>query len=68
MTTTDLTSAEEAGALFDRAAQAIRSSPYRKGSIVQLPATGRLLVTGDLHDNPEHLGKIVQLARLDASA
>ncbi len=46
----------------------MRSSPYREGSLVQLPATGRLLVTGDLHDNPEHLGKIVQLARLDASA
>ena len=46
----------------------MRLSPYRTGSIVKLPATGRLLVTGDLHDNPEHLRKIIQLARLDASA
>ena len=67
-TETDLTNAGQVTALFDRAAHAMRSSPYRKGSIVQLPATGRLLVTGDLHDNPEHLGKIVQLARLDAFA
>ena len=46
----------------------MRSSTFRTASLVQLPATGRLLVTGDLHDNPEYLRKIVQLARLDASA
>lgn len=46
----------------------MRSSTFRTGSLVQLPAAGRILVTGDLHDNPEHLRKIVQLARLDASA
>ncbi len=54
--------------LFDRAAEALRSSPRRAGSTVRLPAHGRLLVTGDLHDNPENLEKIAQLARLDKSS
>jgi hypothetical protein len=53
--------------LFDRAAAALRGSPYRDGSRVRLPARGRLLATGDLHDNHEHLRKIVHLAGLDVS-
>ncbi len=53
--------------LFDRAAHALRGSPYRDGSRVRLPPRGRLLVTGDLHDNLEHLRKIVHLAGLEAS-
>jgi hypothetical protein len=53
--------------LFDRAAAALRSSPYRDGSRVRLPGRGRLLVTGDLHDNHEHLRKIVHLSGLEAS-
>ena len=32
---------------------------------MSLPASGRLLATGDLHDNPEHLQKIIALARLE---
>ena len=53
--------------LFDRAAEALRSSPYRAGSSVNLPGRGRLLLTGDLHDNPAHFEKIVRLARLGES-
>jgi len=53
--------------LFGRAAAALRASPCRRGSMVRLPARGRLLATGDLHDNQEHLRKIVHLAGLDAS-
>lgn len=53
--------------LFDSAAEALRSSPYRAGAAVNLPGHGRLLVTGDLHDNPEHFRKIVRLARLGES-
>jgi hypothetical protein len=53
--------------LLDEAAAALRASPCRRGSRVRLPARGRLLTTGDLHDNHEHLLKIVHLARLDAS-
>lgn len=53
--------------LFDRAAEVLRESPLRKHSIVELPARGKLLVTGDLHDNPIHLQKMLKLARLDES-
>ncbi len=53
--------------LFDQAAAAMRASPLRRGCAVRLPAHGRLLVTGDLHDNPSHLRKIISLARLDQS-
>jgi hypothetical protein len=51
--------------LFSRAAEAMRSSPLRAGSRVELPSTGRLLATGDLHDNPANLRAIAGLARLD---
>lgn len=53
--------------LFDRAAEALQTAPRRVGSVVQLPARGRLLATGDLHDNPIHFAKIVALAKLDQS-
>ncbi len=53
--------------LLGSAAEAMRRSPVRSGSAVRLPASGTLLVTGDLHDNPEHLRAIVRLARLDDS-
>ncbi|MCH8822146.1 MAG: metallophosphoesterase [Planctomycetes bacterium] len=64
---TDLTKSEQVTALFESAARVMRSSCQRSGSIIKLPAHGRLLVTGDLHDNPIHLKKIVHLAKLDAS-
>lgn len=51
--------------LFAGAAEAMRSSPLRCGSRVELPSSGRLLATGDLHDNPMNLRKIVGLARLE---
>ncbi len=54
--------------LLARAAAALRHSPLRRGSCVRLPARGRLLATGDLHDNPVHLGIILRLARLEHDA
>ena len=63
----DLRQATQVIDLFDRAADAMRSSSRRQRSIVQLPPRGRLLATGDLHDNPLHLEKITRLARLDQS-
>ena len=63
----NLRDASEVSDLFDRAAQAMRESPVRDQSIVRLPAKGRLIATGDLHDNPEHLQKIMKLARPDQS-
>ncbi len=53
--------------LFDRAAAALRTSPVRSGCSVRLPARGRLIATGDLHDNPVHLTKIMKVARLSES-
>jgi hypothetical protein len=46
----------------------VAASPARVRSTVRLGARGRLLVTGDLHDNPAHLAAIIRLARLEASA
>lgn len=53
--------------LFDRSAGVIESSPYRRGSTLRLPATGQLVVTGDLHGNTPHLDALVKLAKLEAS-
>jgi len=51
--------------LLDRASEAMRSDPRRRGATVHLPASGRLVVTGDLHDNPTNLQRILALARPD---
>jgi hypothetical protein len=59
--------AEAVCGLFEKAAEAMLSARYRNGSIVRLPAHGRLIVTGDLHDNPFHLRKLLRLTRLGAS-
>jgi hypothetical protein len=50
--------------LFGAAADALRSAPFRRGSVVRLPARGRLVVTGDLHDSPRHLAATLAVARL----
>lgn len=52
-------------ALLESAAEAMRECDYRRGSSVHLPARGRLLLTGDLHDNPTHLEAVKLAARLD---
>jgi hypothetical protein len=64
---TDYNDAAAVIALFHRAAEAVRTSTRRDRSIVRLPARGRLIATGDLHDNPFHLEKIIRLARLEES-
>jgi len=48
-------------------ADANRDEPLRNGSTVHLPASGRLLMTGDLHDNAPGLQRITKLAKLDRS-
>jgi hypothetical protein len=65
--TTNLNDAESVIALLDGAAERIAGSRYADHCVVRLPAAGRLVATGDLHDNPFHLEKIVRVARLDAS-
>lgn len=65
----DLRDAAAVAALFEQASAGLVASAVRDRSIIRLPRVqgGRLLATGDLHDNPIHLAKIVKLARLDAS-
>lgn len=63
----DLRDADSVCDTLERAAELLHTSPYRSGSVHRLPAEGRLVVTGDLHDNPAHLQKITAYARLDAS-
>ncbi|MHC4996257.1 MAG: metallophosphoesterase [Planctomycetota bacterium] len=63
----NLSNADDVCELFDAAAVANRTTPTRVGSIVKLGATGRLLVSGDLHDNGMNFQKVVKLARLSRS-
>jgi hypothetical protein len=51
--------------LLQRAAAKLRASPLRRGATVHLPRQGRLVVTGDLHDNPVNLQRILAVAGLD---
>lgn len=53
--------------LLEGAAAAMRDSPLREGSVVRLPRRGRLLVTGDIHDNPLHYDAVVRAAELGRS-
>jgi serine/threonine-protein phosphatase PP1 catalytic subunit len=53
--------------LLRDAAAAMRASPLRARSVVRLPRRGRLLATGDIHDNTMHLQAVVRAAELDAS-
>jgi hypothetical protein len=50
--------------LLLRATDIVRKDPKRRGSCVHLGNVGRLLVTGDLHDNPIHFVKVVAFAQL----
>ena len=65
--TTDLRNSSAVIELFERAADAMIADANRRACAARIPARGRLLATGDLHDNTEHLRKIVQFARLDDS-
>lgn len=51
--------------LFRDAAAANRDCPLRRGATVHLPARGRLVMTGDLHDHSLNLHRILRLAALD---
>lgn len=51
--------------LFRDAAAANRESSRRRGATIHLPARGRLVMTGDLHDHSLNLQRILRLADLD---
>ncbi|MFG0329408.1 MAG: hypothetical protein ACF8PN_05850 [Phycisphaerales bacterium] len=65
--TTDFQNAEQVVNVLNRAGEYCLGEAYRDKSVVRLPDKGRLLATGDLHDNPFHLDAILKLAKLDAS-
>jgi Calcineurin-like phosphoesterase len=62
----DLRDADSVADLFTQAAQANLQTPGRAGAVVDLPDVGRLLMTGDLHDNPQNYQRLLKLAKLDA--
>ena len=64
----DLQNAAAVIELFHAGAEAMCSSPCRRGSIDHLPAQGRLLLTGDLHDHLDHWQRILSLADLPGSS
>ena len=65
--THDLQDSDTVIDLFNRAAEVSLAAPGRKGSCCELPAHGRLLMTGDLHDHGPNYQRIVALADLDAN-
>ena len=48
-------------------AEANRDAACRRGSIDRVEAPGRLVATGDLHDNPVHFARVVHAAGLGAA-
>ena len=63
----DLQNASSVEDLFHAAADSLRTASCRRGAVHVLPDTGRLLITGDLHDHLEHWNRILHTAELDAS-
>ena len=51
--------------LFRRGADANLHAACRAGSIDRIEAPGTLIATGDIHDNPVHLQKLIVAARMD---
>lgn len=62
----DLHNPEVVIGLFSRATRIGLENPDRRGSCCHMPAKGRLLMTGDLHDHVLNYQRIVRLADLDA--
>ncbi len=60
----NLQDADMVRAAFDQAAQRNLRSPLRNGSVVELPASGRITVGGDVHDHRANFTKLVRLAEL----
>lgn len=64
----DLQDPEAVCDAFVRASEANRDASCRRGSIDLIEAPGRLIATGDLHDNPVHLASLIEVAGLGESA
>jgi hypothetical protein len=50
--------------LIRAAAQATRADAFQSGFLIELPAEGEMLVTGDIHGNGGNLQRILQVADL----
>lgn len=61
----DLASPDDVERLFLDAASANLDARCREGCVDVADARGTLLATGDIHDNPLHFARIVELARLE---
>lgn len=48
-----------------QAAELLQSNPSLRGSLLQLPDQGKLVMTGDLHDNALNFARIIKFASLD---
>ncbi|MEY3230904.1 MAG: hypothetical protein RL689_993 [Planctomycetota bacterium] len=59
-----MTDAAEVTRVLLEGAAASRSAACRRGSIDVVHAPGRLIATGDLHDNPMHMATVVEAANL----
>ncbi len=59
-----LTDADSVVEVLRAGARANREAACRQGSIDLIAAPGRLIATGDLHDNPLHFDRLVRLAGL----
>lgn len=60
----NLNSADDVARVFLAGARANLGSGCRRGSIDAVEGPGRLIATGDLHDNPLHLSRLVEAAGL----
>ena len=63
-----LTDADEVCRVLDEGSAANFDSPCRTGSIDHVRGPGRLIATGDLHDNPVHFARVCELAELESDA
>ncbi len=61
----NFSNSDDVCAVLRSATQCLLEFTGRNGCTHHLPSTGQLLVSGDLHDNPFHLAKIINLANLD---
>jgi len=59
----DLSDAQQVADIFNWAA-AWRPSNLRQGALISLPDSGRLVMTGDLHDHGVNLQRIIKFASL----
>lgn len=67
VTTLDLQDPDAVCRALLEGARACRDASCRRGSIDEISAPGRLVATGDLHDNPVHFARVVHAAGLGAA-